>query len=36
MLSRFESDSTVVELNDEKVYNRDIKLTLDAIEAFYE
>ena len=29
MLSRFENDSTIVELNEEKVYNKDIKLTAD-------
>lgn len=36
MISRFENESTVVELNEDKVYNKDVKLTLEAIESFYE
>jgi hypothetical protein len=36
MVSRFENESTVIELNEEKVYNKDVKLTLEAVESFYE
>ncbi|CAK71167.1 unnamed protein product (macronuclear) [Paramecium tetraurelia] len=36
ILSRFENDNTTVDLYEEKVFNRDMKLTLEVIENFYE
>ncbi|CAD8049836.1 unnamed protein product [Paramecium sonneborni] len=36
LLSRFENDNTSVDFNEDKLYNRDMKLTLDVIETFYE
>ncbi|CAK90707.1 unnamed protein product (macronuclear) [Paramecium tetraurelia] len=36
LLDKYQKDSTVIGLNEDKVFNQDLKLTLDAIETFYE